>query len=141
MPDKIFNWDDTISYDGDDYILLKEGDYNFEVTGLEHGRASTDDAPMAILKLKVTGDNGESTTVTDRIALRGKLEWKISQFFRSLGMKKHGEKFKMNWDAVVGRKGRCRVGINEYKGKDGTDRKNNKIQRYYDPIDNNKVDW
>ena len=31
-------WDDQISVDGEQYVVLEEGDYDFTVTGFERGR-------------------------------------------------------------------------------------------------------
>ncbi|MCD7831456.1 MAG: hypothetical protein LUI01_04235 [Firmicutes bacterium] len=35
--DEGMGWNDTIENDGQEYILLSEGDYNFVVTSLERG--------------------------------------------------------------------------------------------------------
>lgn len=32
------DWDDTIESDGQEFVILQEGDYNFTVTGFERGR-------------------------------------------------------------------------------------------------------
>lgn len=37
----------------------------------------------------------------------------------------------MNWGQVPGSSGRCKVGIHEYKNKDGEDRKSNDIKKFY----------
>lgn len=37
MDNNIMNWDDVIENDGQEYILLPEGDYTFVVTGFERG--------------------------------------------------------------------------------------------------------
>jgi hypothetical protein len=34
----ILDWSDTIENDGQEFVLLPEGDYNFVVTGFERGR-------------------------------------------------------------------------------------------------------
>ena len=33
-----FNWDDTIEKDSTDFVLLQEGDYDFEVESYERAR-------------------------------------------------------------------------------------------------------
>ena len=39
MADKnMMDWNDTIESDGQEFVLLDEGDYNFTVTNFERGR-------------------------------------------------------------------------------------------------------
>ena len=39
MEDKnMMDWNDTIESDGQEFVLLEEGDYNFVVTNFERGR-------------------------------------------------------------------------------------------------------
>lgn len=129
-------WDDEIQQESE-FTLLSEGDYDFEVTSFERGRSSGSDkippSNMAILTLKVT-DGRNSTTITERLVLHTKLEWKLSQFFIAIGQKKHGEPLKMNWNRVVGAKGRCKVKIETYTNKYGEEKQSNKIDKYYDYI-------
>lgn len=130
---EIFDWDSVIVAD-DEFILLEEGDYDYKVTKLDKGYSKNSNSPMATITLTVTGDQG-STTCTDYLVLQKNCEWKLSQFFRSIGQKKHGEPLKMDWSKVVGSTGRCKVKVDTYTNSEGEERKNNKIERYYDPID------
>ena len=36
--DRELDWNDTIEKDGDEFVLLPEGDYDFEVISFERGR-------------------------------------------------------------------------------------------------------
>lgn len=126
---EFFDWDDEISCD-DEFTLLPEGEYDFTVKSFERGR-SKKGAPMAIVNLEIQSNFGK-TIITDNIVLMKKLEWKISSFFRSVGLKKHGEKVNMRWLDSIGCSGRCRVIQDEYEDSKGNKRKNNKISRYYD---------
>ena len=140
---RIFNWDDSISNDSDmTFTILDEGDYDYKVKELEKTYSERSQAPMAKITLEV-GDESESTTVIDYLVLNEKSEWKLSQFFRSIGLKKHGEPYRMEWDKVTGATGRCKIKIDEYQkdvnGKMET-RQSNKIDRYYDPAPTN-IDW
>ena len=38
--DMLMDWNDSIETDGQEYVLLPEGDYNFIVTHFERGRFS-----------------------------------------------------------------------------------------------------
>lgn len=128
------NWDDEISQENE-FTILKEGDYDFEVTKFERGRSNgTEKVPasnMAILTLRVS-DGSESTSIIERLILHTKMEWKLSQFFCSIGQKKHGEPLRMNWNKVLGAKGRCKVYIDKYTNDKGEERTSNKISKFYD---------
>lgn len=128
------NWDDEISQESE-FTLLEEGDYDFEVTKFERGRSNGSEkmpaSNMAILTLKVS--NGlASTSIIERLILHTKMEWKLSQFFCSIGQKKHGEPLRMNWNKVLGAKGRCKVYVDTYTTDRGEERKTNKISKFYD---------
>lgn len=129
------DWDDEINVEEPEFTILPEGDYAFEVTKVERGRYEGGEkippCPKAIVSLKVFGEN-EEAYVTESLLLCKKMEWKISQFFLSLGLKKHGEPFKPVWNRAVGLSGKCRLEVNHYKDKNGNDRENNRVKRYYD---------
>lgn len=132
--EKELGWDDEISQESE-YVTLPEGDYDFEVIGFERSRSKGSDkvppSNMAVLDIKVTGSKG-STTIKEYLVLHTKMEWKLSQFFRSIGQKKAGETVRMNWNAVPGAKGRCKVIVEEYTNDKGEKRTTNKISKYYD---------
>ena len=133
MEEREFQWDDTITKDASDFILLPEGDYNFTVESFERGRhTGSDKLPAcnkAILTLRI--DTAEGTAkITHNLFLHSKTEGLLSAFFSCIGQKKKGEPLKMNWQKVIGATGRCKIGINTYT-KDGEERKNNDIKRFY----------
>ena len=88
-------WDDEIEQDGGDFILLDEGEYAFTVTKFERGRfpGSTKIPPCnkAVLTLTIDSDQGRTSVHADFI-MYSSMEWKLSQFLRSVGLKKEGEK-------------------------------------------------
>jgi hypothetical protein len=59
------------------------------------------------------------------------MEWKISAFFRAVGLKKHGEKLKMKWDQAIGLKGKAH--ITKTKGNKDDIFFNN-VGNYIDPV-------
>lgn len=134
--EKEFGWDDEIEKDSDEWVLLPEGDYDFTVTAFERGRhQGSDKLPpcnKAILTLKVEGPEG-TTTITHNLFLHSKTESMLSAFFCAIGQKKHGEKLRMNWQTVIGARGRCKVYVDKWTGRDGEEKKSNKIKRFYDP--------
>lgn len=133
-----FDWDDEIEVD-DGFTLIDEGDYDFTVEKFERARfdgsSKVPACPKAILTLKILDDSGKCIiTILDNMLLYKKNEWRLSQFFRSIGQKKEGQKVKMNWQQVVGSRGRCHVYQDTFKSnKDGKEITNNKISQYYDP--------
>lgn len=128
-------WDDAIENDGHDFIILPEGDYNFTVTGFERGRfpgsTKIPACNKAVLTLEVKVPEGIAYVKTDIILYRS-LEWKISSFFRCIGQKKHGERLTMNWNAVLGSRGRAHFKPRTYIGNDGQEHQTNEPDRFYD---------
>ena len=47
------------------------------------------------------------------------MEWKLSEFFASIGMKQKGQAAQMNWSQVCGKSGVCHVKIRTYEKRDG----------------------
>lgn len=126
-------WDDTITKDSSEFVILPEGDYPFVVEEFTRGRHNGSDklpaCNKAILKIRVEG-NGESVTVNHNLFLHTITEGMLSAFFASIGQKKKGESLKMNWNRVTGATGRLKLGIRTYE-KDGETRKINEIKRFY----------
>lgn len=135
---KVLDWDDEIEYDGEDrsFVTLEEGDYEFEVTKFERGHytpkagAKTPACNQASMTLKVTTKEGDCF-LTDNFPLASTMEWKISAFFRAVGLKKHGEKLKMQWKESLGLKGRAHITKTE-GSKDGV--YFNNVGYYIDPV-------
>jgi hypothetical protein len=130
------NWDDEISQENE-IITLPAGDYDFEVVKFERSRSKGSDSippsNMAVLDIKISNGK-DSTNVKEYLVLHSKMEWKLSAFFRAIGQKKPGEPVRMNWNAVPGAKGRCKVIVSEYTNDKGEKRTNNKIEKFYDYI-------
>lgn len=137
--ERAFEWDDEIQESGPDFTLLPEGEYNFEITKFERGRhngsANLPACNMALLTLKIDGGQHGSTTVIHRLFLHSKTEGFLSNFFEAIGQKQEGERVKMNWNAVPGAKGRCKLEINTYTNNEGQERQNNQVKTFlpYDP--------
>ena len=145
------DWDDTLENDGGEYITLPEGDYVFEVVDFERGRypggAKIPPCNKAALTLQVRTPDGIARVRTDLILYRS-LEWKISSFFRSIGQKKLGEKAAMNWNKVVGARGKAHFKPREYE-KDGKTRQVNDVDYFIDydasvgmtPVKTEELPW
>ena len=48
-------------------------------------------------------------TIRENFILHSKMEWKLSELFCSVGLKKKGEELRMNWNALSGLTGRAHV--------------------------------
>ena len=134
-----FGWDDQIEHDGAEFVVLPEGDYDFEVTDFERGRhGGSEKLPpcnKATLSIKISSTDGKSTTVKHNLFLHSKTEGMLCAFFTSIGQRKKGEKITMNWNAVVGSRGRCKVKIRNWTSKEGNQMQNNEIAKFYEPVD------
>jgi len=129
------DWDSEIENDAPDYPILPEGDYNFEVISFERGRhGGSEKLPpcaKATLSIKVSGPEGE-TYVRHNLFLHSSVEWRLCEFFTAIGQRKHGEKVHMNWNAVPGSKGRCKLKIRKYTNKNGDESTINEIKKFYE---------
>lgn len=137
---RVFDWDDEIEVDEEEeersFVTLEPGIYNYEVTKFERGtytpgpKAKTPACNQAIMTIRIRTDEGDCY-ITDRFPLASSMEWKIKQFFRSLGMRKSGDTLKMDWQGAIGRTGR--VKIKKESGKNEGIYFNN-VENYLDPI-------
>ena len=129
------DWNDAIESDGQEFVILEEGDYNFTVTDFERGRfpggQKIPACNKAALTLQVRTDAGVAICKTD-LLLYKTMEWKLSAFFRCIGQKKHGERLVMDWNRVIGSRGRAHFKPRTYTGNDGTERQANDLDRFYD---------
>jgi len=129
-------WDDEIQNDGSPFEVLPEGDYRFRVEKFERGRHSGSEKIPACNKAILTfsvNDGQHTGTVMANLFLYTKFEWKLCQFFTSIGQRRHGEAIHMNWGQVPGSTGICHIGIRKWTGNDGKERNGNEITEFYDP--------
>jgi len=133
--DMLMNWDDSIETDGQEYILLPEGEYNFKVTNFERGRfngsAKIPQCNKATITIQIEAKEGTTSVKFDLILYRT-LEWRISAFFRCIGQKKHGEKLTMDWGKVIGSKGRAYIKQRSYTNLNGEEKFINDVERFID---------
>lgn len=133
--ERAFGWNDTIRNDST-FELLPEGDYDFTVEKFERGRHNGSDklppCNKAILTIRVS--NGEkSTTLEHNLFLHTKTESMLCQFFTAIGQRKHGESLQMDWNRVIGARGRCKLSVRNWTGRNGENMQSNQISRFYEP--------
>lgn len=127
---EVFDWDSEIESDGQEYVAVVPGDYSFTVTKVERKQYQGSDKIPACNMAEVSGtiDVPKGTaTFRERLYLVGSQERILSSFFRCLGMKKRGEKLRMNFPGAVGKKGYAKFCNHEYNGNTY-----NQIEKYYD---------
>lgn len=136
------DWESTIENDGTRIVTLPEGDYEFTVTKFEKGwydgSSKIPACPKAMLEFTIEVSGVGTSIVKENIYIDESVEWKICEFFRCIGLRKHGERQKMPWAQCVGKKGVAHISVNEYVGNDGKNYKNNKIVRFLDTSEEEK---
>lgn len=140
---KIYDWDDEITDDGytsEETVTLPAGNYPFEVIKTEKAwyetkGGSIPSCNMAKVYLRVDGGELGRAIVVENLYLTSKMEWKAANFFRSVGMKKHGEPIKWSQiDHCAGEHGRCAVLVDSYQAN-GQTRQINRVDKFFDPED------
>ncbi len=106
-------WDDSIEKgEGGDFVLLPDGDYDYKIESFERARFNgSDKAPAcnkAVLKLRIDTEEGTSL-ITESLLLYDRMQWKLAEFFLSIGEKEVEGKIRMNWTIVPGSTGRATI--------------------------------
>lgn len=131
-----FGWDDAIENDSPDFVILPEGDYNFEVIEFERGRhGGSEKLPpcnKATIHIKIEGPEG-ITIIRHNLFLHSITEGMLCAFFTGIGQRKKGEKITMNWNAVVGSVGRCKVRVRKWTNDSGEEKTFNEVAKFYEP--------
>lgn len=123
-------WNDTITQDADEYIILPEGDYDFVVENFDRTRHEGSEklppCTKVMLNIRVYSPNGERVIVRHNLFLHTRMKSMLASFFAAIGEKKKGKDYVMNWNAVPGSSGRCKITTKEYNGN-----KYNEVKRFY----------
>ena len=134
--DMCMDWNDAIESDGTDFTPLPPGVYEFEVTDFERERhPGSENLPpcyKAALILTAFGEEGRTSRIFCDLFLHRKMEWKLAEFFRSIGQKRHGERFVPDWNTITGKRGRALIKITEYTDRYGSIRTRNEIEKFID---------
>lgn len=139
------NWDSEIEKEDGGFVVAEPGDYNFIVTGFERARfAGSSKMPPCnqaklSVKLEIPGEGGECV-IKHNLFLHSKTEWKLCQFFTAIGQRQKGQRVSMNWNAVPGARGRCRVSKRSWE-KDGKTYWANDIEEFYAPEQNGDLPY
>ena len=129
-------WDDPIENDGNEFITLPDGDYDFEIIEFERGRhPGSEKLPpcnKAVVSLKIESPEG-TVILKHNLFLHTKTEGMLCAFFTGIGQRKKGERVTMNWNQVVGSKGRCKIASRKWKNDEGKELTFNDVKKFYEP--------
>ncbi len=129
-------WNDVIENDSPEFVILPDGDYDFEVIDFERGRHNGSEklppCNKAIVHIRIEGKEGVST-IKHQLFLHTITEGMLCAFFTGIGQRQKGERLKMNWNAVIGSKGRCKVGTRKWTNDEGKEMVFNEIKKFYEP--------
>ena len=135
------DWNGQIENDSPDFVTLDEGDYEFEVIEFERARhQGSDKLPpcyKAILHIKIEAPKG-TAVIKHNLFLHSITEGMLCAFFTAIGQRKKGERFIMNWNKVVGGRGRAKVGIRKWTNSEGNELTFNEIKKFYEPANDVK---
>lgn len=110
---KEIGWDDEVEK-GNEYTIIPEGDYDFVVESFERSRyEGSDKVPpcnRALLKIRVDAPEG-TTVMNESLLLYDKMQWKLAEFFLSIGAEEKDDRVKMNWQMVPQSTGRVTIEI------------------------------
>lgn len=132
------SWDAEIENEGSEFVVAEPGDYDFTVVNFERARfqGSTKMPPCNQAKLTIRLDmpGGKTCEIKHNLFLHSKTEWKLCEFFTSIGQRQSGQRVAMNWNAVIGSRGRCKVSKRSFESnKDKKILWTNDIDMFYPP--------
>lgn len=127
------DWNSETSLEAKEFTVLPENTVvDFTVVGFERATTAKGDN-MAKLTLRCRTSDGLEATLRENLVLLRRCEWKINQFFTCVGLRKHGERSVPKWDKVNGSRGKARLGVEKWEGRDGKMYDGNVIKDYLEP--------
>ena len=128
------DWEEEFQ-SSDEYLLLKEGDYNFTVIKFERGRfpggQKIPECKKVILTLAVNTPEGTANVKYDLI-MWSTLSFRIKNFLVSIGQVNREDKtIKPRWNDVIGCQGRAHFKPREYT-VNNEKRETNDVEKFYD---------
>ena len=125
-----FNWDSTIGSNAQEqdtgFKPLPEGDYEFVINSVTkkiyNGSAKMPACPQASIEIHVDDPTtGRTVPVFTNLFLCSSQEWKLTQFFKAIGvMSPNDKQLRMRWN-IEGERGICHIAPREYNGKQYND--------------------
>lgn len=120
--DRELQWDDEVG-EGEGFTLLPAGKAKFTVIDWERSRSKGEGklpaCNMAIVNLKLETQDGKVGGCRTYLVLHTSMQWKINEFFASLGFQKNADgNIKMNWNQIQNQSGFCNIKVRKNDGKE-----------------------
>lgn len=127
---KEIGWDEEVEK-GSEYTLLPAGDYDFVVESFERSRyEGSDKVPpcgRALLKIRIDATEG-TTVMNESLLLYDRMQWKLAEFFLSIGAEEKDGRVKMNWQMVPQSTGRATIEVRP--DKNDSNKKYNHVKKF-----------
>ena len=128
---KELGWDDSVEK-GSSFTVLPEGEYDFTIESFERGRYEGSDkvpaCPQALLKVRVDAPEG-TCIMNENLRLYDRMQWKLAEFFLSIGAEEVDWRVKMNWKMVPRATGRAEIEVQTVE-KNGSTRQYNHVKKF-----------
>ena len=126
------DYDDEIEKESS-FIELPAGDYDFVIDhyerGIHNGSEKIPECKKLTVYFNIILPDNQSVQIRQDYILWSTLEWKLSELFLSVGLKKEGERTRMDWNSLAGSTGRCAITLDQ--DKSDPSKKYNHIKKLY----------
>lgn len=137
MSEHALSFDDKVTEKGR-HVFPEGTIVQFEVTKTQFPvpvKFKGQDCQAFNMTLRATAPDGTEAEIMAQLKLWSTLEWIICDFFRSIGLRKHGEKGRPQWEQVEGKTGWARLSVRQFTGRNGGPVDINDVEKYLDPDD------
>lgn len=131
------DWDSEIPMDEGrgEFVTLPAGtECAFSVAKFARDRSRAGD-PMAKLELICTADDGQRAYVHENLTLSPNAIFRVRKFGVAIGHLPRNESGKIDWDNLVGATGRCRLAVEKWQRRDGSEAESNKVKDWLPPAE------
>lgn len=135
--EKVLDWDSEIPVDEGrgDFVTLPDGtECEFEIKKFERDRSRAGD-PMAKLELICTADDKRRAYVHENLTLSPAAVFRVRKFGVAIGHLTPNEPGRIEWDEIIGLTGRCRLTVEKWTKRDGTEADTNKVKDWLAPTE------
>ena len=131
------DWDSEIPSDQGraEFVTLPTGtECGFVIAKFSRDRSKAGD-PMAKIELICTAEDGRRAYVHENLTLSPNAIFRVRKFGVAIGHLRANEPGRIDWDNVIGATGRCRMGVEPWKRRDGTEAESNKVKDWLAPVE------
>jgi hypothetical protein len=129
------DWDSEIPLDEGrgEFVTLPDGtECGFVVKKFDRDRSRAGD-PMAKLDLICTDGEGRRAYVHELLTLSPAAIFRVRKFGVAIGHLQPNQPGRIDWDAVVGASGNCRLTVETWTRRDGSNAESNKVKEWLAP--------